>query len=157
MVLYAESSALLAWLLGQDGAGEIADTLGSASLIVTSDLTHIECARAVHRARATGLVTDAQARALHADYADAAAQWDVLPIGERVAHLASAPWPVEPVRALDAIHLASVLLARDAWPGIRLLTRDRRIGDNAAALGLALAGGAEGEGRSRPPSRPHRG
>ena len=139
MVLYVESSAVLSWLFGEAGSGEVAAAFESASLIVTSELTNIECARAIHRARAGGLVNEAQARALHADYDDAVRQWDLLPMGDRVVHLASAPWPVEPVRALDAIHLASVLVARDAWPGLRLLTLDRRIEANAKALGVELA------------------
>ncbi len=58
------------------------------------------------------------------DYRSAAAQWDVRPVGDRVVHVASAPWPVEPLRALDAIHLASVLVSREARPDLRLLTRD---------------------------------
>lgn len=108
-------------------------------MVVTSELTIIESSRAIHRARAGGLVNDAQARALHADYDDAVRQWDLLPMGDRVVHLASAPWPVEPVRALDAIHLASVLIAREAWPGLRLLTLDRLAEATAKALGVELA------------------
>jgi hypothetical protein len=138
MVLYAESSAVLSWLLGEASAGDVAEALEGASLIVTSELTTIECSRAIHRARAGRLVNDLQARALHTDYDAAVRQWDVLPMGDRVVHLASAPWPVEPVRTLDAIHLASVLVARDAWPRLHLLTLDRRIEANAKALGVDL-------------------
>ena len=136
MVVYAESSAVLAWLLGQPDASRVVVVLSRASLVVTSELTDIECARAFHRALALKVVTKAQARSLHEGYAAASRQWDRLVIGERVKLLASAPWPVEPVRALDAIHLGSALVARDAWPELVLLTLDQRVRSNAEALGL---------------------
>jgi hypothetical protein len=46
-------------------------------------------------------------------------------------------FPIEPVRTLDAIHLATALAFAEALPDLRMLTLDRRILDNAAALGLA--------------------
>lgn len=157
MVLYAESSAVLAWLFGEEGSMEVVAALEGASLVVTSEITNIECARAIHRARALDLVTDVQARALHSDYRSAASQWDVLPVGDRVVHVAAAPWPVEPVRALDAIHLASALLAHEAWPDLRLLTRDKRVEANAEALRLPLArAGGEAKGSPRRERRPPR-
>jgi hypothetical protein len=137
MVVYAESSAVLAWLLGQPDEARVIAVLKRASLVVTSELTDIECARAFHRARALGLVTKPQAEALHEMYGAASRPWDRLAIGERVQLLASAPWPVEPLRALDAIHLGSALVAREAWPDLRLLTLDQRVRANAIALGLS--------------------
>ena len=112
MVVYLESSAALFWLFGEAGASQVVRAVEGASLVVTSELTGMECARAIHRARAAELVTAAQAASLLDDYRAAAGQWDHLPIRDRVTHLAAAPWPVEPVRTLDAIHLGSVLLAR---------------------------------------------
>ncbi len=43
------------------------------------------------------------------------------------------------MRALDAIHLASMLVARDAWPDLHVLILDRRLIDNLTALGVPLA------------------
>ena len=50
MKLYAESSAALAWLLEQEHGELVADTLAQAELIITSDLTLIECDRVLIRA-----------------------------------------------------------------------------------------------------------
>jgi hypothetical protein len=50
---------------------------------------------------------------------------------------AQRPFPVGPVRTLDALHLASALVARSVAPGLRLLTLDQRIRENGARLGLA--------------------
>ena len=49
---------------------------------------------------------------------------------------ASEPFPVEPVRSLDAIHLATLAIA---GAGITVLSNDYRVNHNAHALGYTLA------------------
>src|SRR5215510_4677056 len=48
--LYTESSAVLAWLLDQEHAELVANTLAQAELVIASDLTLIECDRVLIRA-----------------------------------------------------------------------------------------------------------
>jgi uncharacterized protein with PIN domain len=48
--LYAESSAVLAWLLDEPTAPAVRRLLGEAEVIVASDLTLIECDRVLLRA-----------------------------------------------------------------------------------------------------------
>jgi hypothetical protein len=48
------------------------------------------------------------------------------------------PFPGSPIRTLDAIHLASVLVARSAVAGLELLSLDNRIRDVGKKLGLTL-------------------
>ena len=48
-------------------------------------------------------------------------------------------FPVEPVRTLDAIHLATALEFLAAFPDLAILALDRRVLANAIALGLAAA------------------
>ena len=48
------------------------------------------------------------------------------------------PFPGDPVRTLDAIHLASVLVARSAVAGLELLSLDERIRSVGKKLGLTL-------------------
>lgn len=48
-------------------------------------------------------------------------------------------FPVEPVRTLDAVHLATALAFAEALPDVAMLTLDRRVSANAAAIGLASA------------------
>ena len=50
MNLYAESSAVLAWLLGEDAGAEVKEILTRAETVVASDLTVIECDRVLIRA-----------------------------------------------------------------------------------------------------------
>lgn len=49
------------------------------------------------------------------------------------------PFPVEPVRTLDAVHLATAELVGEPPPLLTIVTRDDRIRENAVALGYAIA------------------
>ncbi len=129
---------MLAWLFDEPRAAEVAAALESAELVVTSELTGVECARALQRVASRGLINRVQAATLLAEFEAAAAQWDRLEVRERVIGLASGPFPIEPIRALDAIHLASAMLAREVWPELAVLSFDERVRANAAALDYAV-------------------
>jgi hypothetical protein len=62
----------------------------------------------------------------------------VLRIGAEIVERARQPFPGEPIRTLDAIHLASVLVARSAVAGLALLSLDDRIRRTARRLGLRV-------------------
>lgn len=137
MIVYAESSAVLAWLLGDDRGDEAAEVLAAADGIVASDLTVVECERVLIRAWSTDLMTEAEAADHRSALARVAAHWTRLKVDGEVVERALRPFPVEPVRTLDALHLGSALLARSAAPGLRILTLDQRVRENADRLGLA--------------------
>jgi hypothetical protein len=52
---------------------------------------------------------------------------------------ASQPFPVEPVRSLDAIHLSTALEFLKLYPGLKVLSFDKRINDNIPSLGLSYS------------------
>jgi prevent-host-death family protein len=54
------------------------------------------------------------------------------------AQLLRLPFPSKPIRTLDAIHLASVLVARPAVAGLELLSFDDRIRKAAITLGVRV-------------------
>ena len=136
MSLYAESSAVLAWLLDEAAAPRVRKSLASADIIVASDLTIVECDRVLHRAAALGELTEADAADRRAHLAIAASHWNVLRIGPEIVERARQPFPGEPLRTLDAIHLAAALVARSAVPGLALLSLDERIRRTASMLGV---------------------
>lgn len=138
MSLYAESSAVLAWLLDEAAATFVRRTLSETEIVVASDLTLIECDRVLHRAAAVGELTEAEAADRRAHLTTAAAHWHVLRIGPEVVDRARQPFPGDPIRTLDAIHLASVLVARSAVAGLDLLSLDERIRRVGKKLGLTL-------------------
>ena len=61
MNLYAESSAVLAWLLGEEDGNRVREFLSGAELVTASDLTLIECDRVLLRAVVLGEIDEATA------------------------------------------------------------------------------------------------
>lgn len=138
MTLYAESSAVLAWLLGEPRAGEIRDHLGSAEFVLSSDLTLVETDRVLIRAATLGDLTEADAASRRAELHAAAAHWTVQRLGEEIIDRARRRLPAEPVRTLDALHLSAALAARAAVPDVVMLSLDIAVRTNARALGFDL-------------------
>jgi len=136
--VYAESSAVLTWLLDETASSQVRKVLAGSEIIVASDLTLIECDRVVLRAAALGELTEAEAADRRARLATAASHWHVLGIGPEIVERARQPLPGEPIRTLDAIHLASVLVARSAVAGLEVLSLDDRIRKAAGRLGLRV-------------------
>ena len=110
-----------------------------ADLVVASELTLVECDRVLVRAQAQGRLTAGEAADRRTLLEAAAATWYRLQLDKSILDRARHPFPDEPLRTLDALHLASALLVRDAVPDLRLLSLDRRIRRNGASLGLSLA------------------
>ena len=138
MTLYAESSAVLAWLLGEPRAADVRACLASAETIIASDLTLVECDRVLIRAAALGELSEAEAAGRRAELNAAAAHWTVLRVGAEVVDRARQRFPVEPVRTLDALHIASALAAKTAVADVLVLSLDDHVRVNARALGFDL-------------------
>jgi predicted nucleic acid-binding protein len=136
--LYAESSAVLAWLLDEPTAPDIRRLLNEAEIIVASDLTLIECDRLLLRTVALKEMTEAEAADRRAHLAAAAAHWQILRIAAEIVERARQPFPGEPIRTLDAIHLASLLTGRSAIRGLALLSLDERVRQAAKGLGVEV-------------------
>lgn len=138
MNLYAESSAVLAWLLDEPTAPTIRTSLASADLVLASDLTLLECQRALIRLVSLDQMTEAEVADHRGRLTQTAAHWTLLAIDSDIVERASHLFPVEPIRTLDALHLASALVARTAVPGIAMLSLDHRVRACAQALGFQL-------------------
>ncbi len=136
MNLYAESSAVLAWLLDEARGPAIRKTLAVADSIVTSELTLVECDRALHRAATAGAITTGFAAEHHARLAAIAEDWMILRITPAIVERARRPFPEEPIRTLDALHIASALTAAGVLPALAVLSLDQRVRKVARALGL---------------------
>ena len=138
MNLYAESSAALAWLLEQEHGALVADTLGQAALIIASDLTLIECDRVLIRAVVLDELHESDAVQRQARLTAVSTRWTLLALDEEIIERARRPFPSEPVRTLDAIHLASALTARKAVSDLAMLSLDGRVRRAADSLGFVL-------------------
>lgn len=138
--LYLESSALLAWLLGESSAAEVKAKIDEADTVVTSVLTILEAERALIRAESASLLSAGDAEKLKGLLAQSSAGWALMEISEDVRHRAARFFPAEPVRTLDAIHLATALLFMRVFPSLEMLSYDQRILRNAIALGIGTTG-----------------
>ncbi len=138
MNLYAESSAVLAWLLGDEDGHRVRHELSGAETVFASDLTLVECDRVLVRAVHGGRLSEAEAGERAARLGQAAAHWALLRLDSEILERARRPFPAEPLRTLDALHLASALVARRAVPGLALLSLDQRVRRCGRQLGLAL-------------------
>jgi predicted nucleic acid-binding protein len=144
MTIYAESSAVLAWLLddGPDGV-DIAAVLERATTVIASDLTLVECDRVLSRAAALDEIAESDAAERQARLNGAAAHWTLFGVEEDVVERARRPFPTEPIRTLDAIHLATALTAKKALPDLAVLSLDRRVRRAATALGFRIIPAAQ--------------
>lgn len=139
MIVYAESSAILAWLLAEQRADEVRGVMAAAEGVVASTLTPLECARALERGAATGRIGEADALAARRLLEEATRSWVQLDMSGPVVQRAARRFPHEPVRTLDALHLATAIEFHGAVQDFALLSLDERVRANAAALGLAIA------------------
>ena len=138
MNIYAESSAVLAWLLGEVAATRVRKVLRRAELVFASDLVLIESDRVLIRAVALGEIDEVAAADRRAHLHAAAAHWHMYRVSLDIVERARRAFPVEPVRTLDAIHLASALAVRSTIPRVELLSLDDRIRRAGEQLGFRL-------------------
>ena len=138
-VLYAESSAVLSWLLGEPRQHEVVAELSKAANVVTSSITAIECGRGLLRARIEGRVSPTEEMAALRMLDEAVERWTTLGVFDEVDQGARREFPQEPVRTLDAVHLATALLFAGALGEIRMLSFDDRVRANARLLGMSVA------------------
>ena len=139
MNLYVESSAVAARLLGQAQGARVQKLLERADNVISSDIVLLECDRALIRAEVSGEISAAHAARQRAVFNRESAFWILLRVEGEVLERARRPFPIEPVRSLDALHLASLLVAGSIFVGAVLLSFDDRIRANAKALGFGLA------------------
>jgi predicted nucleic acid-binding protein len=127
---------LLAALLEHDAAAMAA--IRAHGHRVTSALTFAEASRALIRARVSGRLTAEQERqslrALHTFER----RCSIVAVTDAVLTRAGRPFPVEPIRTLDAIHLATAELLGETPQLVTFVTRDERIRKNASVLGYGL-------------------
>jgi uncharacterized protein len=136
--LYVESSALLAWLLGEPAGDAVHEVLAEADQVASSELTAVECARALQRGAAAGSVSEADLAELVGSVREIARHWIVQRLDDEVLGRARARFPAEPVRTLDALHLASLLRLATALPGLAIVSLDDRVRRNAGLLGFQV-------------------
>jgi predicted nucleic acid-binding protein len=131
--LYLDTSVALRATLERGTTVAIENRIAAASALVTSRLSLVESARALLRVQLQGGVPESR-------LADARRELDTLwkrcelwELSPAVCDLASVLAPGKMLRTLDALHLATFLLARGRIEGLELLTADKRLEEAATS------------------------
>jgi predicted nucleic acid-binding protein len=135
-IRYIESSALVAALLERDAAA--LKSVRTRGRQVTSALTIAEAGRAILRARAGARLTADEERAAVRALRRFERRSFMVAVTDSVLARVGRPFPVEPIRTLDAVHLATAELLGEPPALVTIVTRDARVRDNAEALGYAV-------------------
>jgi predicted nucleic acid-binding protein len=131
--LYLDTSALLRAALEGGVTPDLERRLAAASTLITSRLTLVEAARAFLRLRQLGRVSAAQLADAEREVAAVLGRCDLWELTRAVCDEAGRVAPRLGLRTLDALHLATFVLARRRLDGLELLTTDERL--RAAAEG----------------------
>lgn len=133
-ILYVESSVVLRAVLERGVAPDVERRLAEARFLITSRLSLVETARAFGRLRMDGVAESRLGDAVH----EAESLWSRCSIWEltpEVCDMAAAIAPRYPRRTVDALHLATFLIARRRLgDGVSLLTSDHRLEEAAKTV-----------------------
>jgi hypothetical protein len=83
----------------------------------------------------TGRLSAEQERAVIRGLQTFARRCELVAVSDEVLVRAGRPFPAEPIRTLDAIHVASVELLGEPPQLVTIVSRDGRIVENARAFG----------------------
>jgi uncharacterized protein len=133
---YIESSALVAALLEHDA--DALKSLRANARQITSALTLAETARAIVRARVGERLTPDAERAAVRALRRFERRCYVVAVTDDVLARVRRPFPVEPVRTLDAVHIATAESLGEPPQLMSIVTRDHRVRENARALGYSV-------------------
>jgi predicted nucleic acid-binding protein len=125
--LYLDTSAILRAILESGTTPEIEEKIATATILLTSRLSQVEAARALLRVRALGTVSEAQLADATRDINRLWRRCDIWELSQSVCKLAAEVAPGHRLRTLDALHVATYVLARERIASLELLTADERL------------------------------
>lgn len=133
-LLYLDTSAVLRAALETGTSPEIEERIRSARALVSSRLSLIESCRVLLRLRALDGAPEDRLADAERDVAAIWSRCELWEITRGVCETACAVAATRPLRALDAIHLATFVLARRRLEGLELLTADTRLQEAACTV-----------------------
>jgi len=132
--LYLDTSAVLRAVLEGGTTPDIEKKIGEAGTLITSRLALVEAGRAFHRIRGGGEASAEQLADAGRELDALWARCDIWELTPLVCEMACQVAPTRPLRTLDALHLATYLLARRRIAGLELLSADQRLLDAARGV-----------------------
>lgn len=135
-MIYLDASAWVKPYLTESGGDRVRAILDGSDVVISSVLGPIEATAAIARRHRdlSSAVIEAIDEALSRDIAE----MEILDLDADVASSARALAKGYRLRAADAVHLASALLARAAGDQVMMVSSDRELLAAAGACGLAI-------------------
>ncbi|MGH7571711.1 MAG: type II toxin-antitoxin system VapC family toxin [Gemmatimonadota bacterium] len=125
--LYLDTSAVLQAVLEAGASPETKARIDESDRLVTSRLSRVESARVFLRLRKLGELSEAAVADAENAVRSVWMRCEILELTETVCDLAEQVSPGSLLRALDALHLASYVLARRHIDDLELLTFEERL------------------------------
>ena len=132
--VYLDTSAVLRAVLETGSTPEVEAQLREAPALITSRLALVESARAIHRLRVAAQIPESRLADAEREIAAVWARCDLWELTPAVCEAARHVAPSTPLRALDALHLATFVAARRRITGLEFLTVDERLRAAVALL-----------------------
>lgn len=133
---YVDTSVLLRVVLGEPRPLKEWRSLKTA---LSSELLRVEALRTVDRARIRFRLRDDEVSERRADLLEALDAFHLARVDEQVLERAAEPFPTL-IGTLDAIHLATALLARVERPDLVFATHDADLAKAAHSVGFRVIG-----------------
>lgn len=134
-ILYLDTSAVLRAVLEHGLSPDVEQRVGSARYLMTSRLALVEATRALLRLRALQRLSEEALADAGREIDSLWARCVVWELTPAICDLAAQVAPAKPLRALDALHLATYLTARRrVGDAVGLETTDQRLADAATAV-----------------------
>ena len=132
--LYLDTSAVLRAVLESGTSPEVEDLIAAAPALITSRLSLVESSRALHRLRQLGQVSEAKLADAQREVGAVWARCELWELTPSVCERARQVAPGTSLRTLDALHLATFVLAREKIEGLELVTADDRLQEALEAV-----------------------
>jgi predicted nucleic acid-binding protein len=134
--VYVDSSVLLRIVLGESGRLRIWSSIENP---ISSELIQLECLRTIDRARNRLGLQDEDVSRYRAEVLETTEAFNLIALDSTVLGRAAEPFPTT-IGSLDAIHLASAVLAKQEIENLVLATHDGELAVAGRSVGFNVHG-----------------
>jgi len=125
--LYLDTSAVLRAILESGASPDLEARIARAPVLITSRLSLVESSRALHRLRQLGQISETKLADVDRELNAVWARCELWELTASVCERARQVAPAKSLRTLDALHLATFVLARERIGDLELVTADQRL------------------------------
>jgi predicted nucleic acid-binding protein len=125
--LYLDTSAVLRAILESGASPDLEARILRAPALITSRLSLVESSRALHRLRQLGQISETKLADADRELNALWARCELWELTASVCERARQVAPAKSLRTLDALHLATFVMARERIADLELVTADQRL------------------------------